>query len=143
MRWYDLHTQEKLGFRAIAAWQNTQETNPKRATQVMEQLIQHKAKCHGSIQSEDRIEKGVKTIYKAIHRVKYSRKDMEPIIEEYNCPHHGTGCPSSCTYYQKWLGRFDRFKPAELTPTAFLSFDEGRDYKSKSSKKKSADEQFK
>jgi len=111
--WYDLHTQEKLGFRAIAAWNNTKGTNPERATQVMEQLIHHKAKCHGPISGEDNIEHGVKIIYKAIHRVKYSRKDIEPIIEEYNCRRHGTVCPPLCTYSQKWLDRFNRLNPIQ------------------------------
>jgi hypothetical protein len=114
VRWYDLHIQEKLGFRSIAAWDNTQKTNPKRAEQVLEQLIHHKAQCHGHIPGEDKIEKGVKKIYRAINRKNYSRKAIEPLFEKYNCPHHPRGnCSPSCTYYQDWFDRFNRLNPTQ------------------------------
>jgi hypothetical protein len=113
VRWYDLHTQEKLGFRPIAAWDNTQKTNPKRAEQVLQQLINCKAKCYGHIKGEDKVEKGIKLIYKAIHRDNYSAKAIEPVMKEYNCPHHGINCLTSCTYYQKWFGRFNRLNPIQ------------------------------
>lgn len=111
LKWYDLHIQEKLGFRPIAAWDNTKKTNPQRAEQVLERLIHYKNKCHGHIPGEDKIEKGVKTIYLAIHRTQYSRKTIEPVFEQYNCSLHSRSCPPSCTYYQEWVDRFDRLNP--------------------------------
>jgi len=113
LRWYDLHVQEKLGFRPIAAWDNTKKTNPQRAERALKWLTHNKAKSLGHIREEDKIEKGVKKIYEMIHRTKYSRKAIEPVIEEYNCSHHGTGCLPSCTYYQEWLGRFNRLNPTK------------------------------
>ena len=111
VRWYDIHTQEKLSFRLIAVVEDTLKKNPQKAEQSLERLKHSKVKWGTPIRGEDRIEKGVKVIYKAIHRDKYSPKTIEPVIEEYNCPHHEKSCSPSCSYYQKWIDRFNRLNP--------------------------------
>lgn len=111
LKWYDLHTKEKLGFRLIAFIDNTSKTDPQRASKLLEKLKSEKYRCGEPKEGEDKIEKGVKLIYKAIHRDNYSRKTIEPLFEEYNCSTHGKNCPASCRYYKGWVGRFNRLMP--------------------------------
>jgi len=117
VRWYDLHVNECLGFRVIACL----EENAQKGIADMPALIDKLKKkripvgTKNSFQGEDRIEKGVKLIYHAIHRKKYpSRKDRhETFLNAYDCPDHvAMQCPVSCQYFRKWQERFDTILPA-------------------------------
>lgn len=112
LRWYDIHTTEKLSFRLIANIEKNRKNNPQCAEEILEKLKSNKIRWGISIKGEDAVEKGVKIIYKAIHRTDYSQKKIEPLIENYNCPKHKSGCPTSCKYYKNWLGRFNRLMPS-------------------------------
>jgi hypothetical protein len=108
LRWYDLHTQEKISCRLIAHFDKTYKTNPLKATELLEKFKQKKIKWGLSVKGEDKIEKGVTKIYEAIYREDYSQEKVKPEIVGYNCSHHGNACPQTCTYYKKWLNRFNR-----------------------------------
>ena len=112
LRWYDIHTKEKLSFRLIAHIDKIHKTDPGKASEILEKLKSQKIRWGNPIKGEDKIEKGVKLIYKAIHGKKYSQKKIKPLIEEYNCPQHRSDCPASCKYYKDWLGRFNRLMPS-------------------------------
>lgn len=106
LRWYDLHTQEKLSFRLIAAMGRSKEPS-----QFLEKIKQEKFKWGIPVKEEANVQKGVKYVYEAIHKTKYSPKEIEPIIEQYNCPKHGTECPLGCKYSKRWYAMFDRLMP--------------------------------
>jgi hypothetical protein len=112
LRWYDIHTTERFTFRLIALIEKIRKNNPQRAEEILEKLKSKKIRWGNSIKGEDAVEKGIKLIYKAIHRTDYSQKKIEPLIEEYICPKHESDCPVSCTYHKTWLGRFNRLMPS-------------------------------
>ena len=112
LRWYDIHTQEKLSFRLIALIDNIYKTNPSQASEALEKFKSKKVQCGNPIKGEDKVEKGIKSIYKAIHRTDYSKKKIEPLIEKYNCPQQQNRCPSTCDYSKKWIARFNRLNPS-------------------------------
>jgi hypothetical protein len=109
LRWYDIHTQENLSFRLIAVIENIRKENISGAEKLLERFIHKRTKWGLPVKGEDRIEKGVKLIFTAIHRKTYVHKENKPaIIEKYSCPSHGNKCRPSCKYYKDWAGRFDR-----------------------------------
>jgi len=111
LEWYDIHIQERLSFKLIARYDQVKKTNPQGAHEQLEKFKAKKVVWGKPIRGEDKIEKGIKLIYSAIHRAAYSRKAIasnEPIIEQYNCSTHGVSCPISCKNYKEWLGKFNR-----------------------------------
>jgi len=112
LKWYDIHTKEKLSFRLIAHIDKISKTNPSKASEILEKLKSKKIRWGNPVRGEDKIEKGVKLTYEAIHRKKYLKKQIEPLTEEYNCPQHKKDCPTSCNYRKDWLGKFNRLMPA-------------------------------
>ena len=112
LKWYDIHTKEKLSFRIIAHIEKIRKNNPQRAEEILKKLKSEKIRWGIPVKGEDAVEKGVKLIYKVIHRTDYSQKKIEPLIDTYNCPKHESGCPASCKYYKNWLGRFNRLMPS-------------------------------
>ncbi len=108
LRWYDMHIREKLSFRLIALYEKTK---PEQQSFLLECIKTQKSRYGISIKGEDKIEKGIRLIYKAIHRANYSRNAVTPTLEVYDCPKHGNQCPVSCTYYKEWLARFNRLTP--------------------------------
>lgn len=109
LRWYDLHINEKLGFRLIAFIENQTKGNPVKIENILEKLLlRSRLPKLGDTNGEDAVGKGIKLIYKAIHRKPYNQQDVEPIIEEYNCPQHDKSCSPNCRYLIEWQARFDR-----------------------------------
>lgn len=102
LRWYDLHTKEKLGFRLIALIDSRK----------VKRLSENKISWGKPAEGEDKVEKGIKCIFEAIHRVKYTKEKIGPIVEEYNCPEHSRNCPTSCKYYEDWNSRFNCLMPS-------------------------------
>jgi hypothetical protein len=109
LRWYDIHTNEKISFRLIAAMEKS-----KSASQFLERIKKRKFKWGIPVKGEDNVQKGVKLVYKAIYRTEYSPKKIRPMIEEYNCPKHGMACPPGCKYGKDWSDTFDCLMPVEL-----------------------------
>jgi hypothetical protein len=109
LKWYDWHTEHKLKFRHIAHIDKTNKTNSIKASKILEIFKHKKIKWGISVKGEDKIEKGVKLVFKAIHRKSYSQRDIEPLIEDFNCPNHKKDeCPKNCTYLKQWEGYFNR-----------------------------------
>lgn len=107
LRWYDIHTQEKLSFRILAHYEKQ-----KNKDNFLETVRCKKIKWGISVKGEDKIEKGIKLVYEAIHRKPYKQKNIEPISEEYKCPSHADKeCPDSCKYLKEWADRFNRLNP--------------------------------
>jgi hypothetical protein len=59
------------------------------------------------LKGEDRVEKGVKLIWAAIHREPYTRKKAKPIMEDWNCPTHGKTYNDQCQYCKAIYNQFD------------------------------------
>lgn len=108
LKWYDIRTNEKLSFRVIAHIDKSNNSD-----ELLEKFRCKKIKWGIPVCGEDKVEKGFKLIYEAIHRKKYKHGSNETIeIDEYRCPTHLiVECPASCKYYKKWLGRFNRLMP--------------------------------
>lgn len=118
LRWYDIHRQEKLGFRIIAFMEAQGKHDPARIEKVLEQVknmpripqvgtpVPGKNKV--TVRGEDAVEKGVKRIHLTIHRTPYNRTDSMRVFEQYDCPKHGKGCPKDCQYLSEWHNRFNR-----------------------------------
>lgn len=128
LKWYDLHTREKLSLRWIA---HLERMSSRVREEVLERL-KSKAKIPKwgkDIEGEDAVQKGVHLIYKAIHRKEYKpyevKPEIEPEIEVYSCPFHGTDCPKDCDYILKWLRKFDKRYPPELPPDTTLELKNG------------------
>ena len=123
LKWYDWQMQEKLGWRLIAFIENQSKDNPLKAKELLKKIRNKSKKPQVGIfdpksnkvfvEGEDKVEKGIKLIYQAIHRKPYHPKDIAPLLDEYNCPQHGLSCPESCKYYKDWLSRFDRLMPPD------------------------------
>ena len=113
LRWYDIHTQEKYGFRLIAFIESQFKDNPVKKKNLLARIkkMPKSPKVKTSTKGEDAVEKGIKLIYKAIYRKSYSKKNIEPITEEYNCPQHGNDCPAMCSHLQDWYNRIKRLYP--------------------------------
>jgi len=108
LRWYDIHSTEKLTFRSMAVIDREHKQNPSNAAQLLEHFRHTRIKWGQPQKGEDNIEKGVKLLYQVIRREPYNQRTVTPIIQNYQCPDHGNGCTPSCNYYQNWLGRFNR-----------------------------------
>ncbi len=70
--------------------------------------------------SPTRVEEGVKQIYLAIHRTRYTarRRRLDTPAQgmpEYHCPQHGRDCPDSCPYMMDWWQRVNRTLPTDTT----------------------------
>lgn len=111
LRWYDIHMKDKLSFRLMAHMENIRKVNPQGAEEFLMLITSKKLKWGKTVKGEDNIENGIKLIYAAIHRKPYGGKDICPLIEEYNCPHHGKNCPPGCEYHNQWVDRFNRLNP--------------------------------
>jgi hypothetical protein len=111
LRWYDIYTQEKLGFRVIAFLDEIRNKDVMKYEQWFIKLRTTKFKVRKPIKEEDNIEKAVKIIWEAIRREPYSRQMVEPVIEEWSCPEHGNKCSPSCDYYKNWENRFNKLMP--------------------------------
>lgn len=111
LKWYDIHKKERLTFRLMAVVENIRKENASEAERCLNTFIHKKVRWGSPVKGEDRIEKAVQQIYSAIHRTPYTQQAIEPAIDRYNCPEHGNECPTSCTYYKEWLGRFNRLNP--------------------------------
>ena len=96
LRWYDIHTREKLGFRLIAFLNEICKGDNIKYEKWLEGLRSKKWKVGRSIKGEDSVGKGVKVIWAAIHRESYNREKAGPVIEEWNCPVHGNGYSPTC-----------------------------------------------
>ncbi|MFO0752972.1 MAG: hypothetical protein U0411_06570 [Thermodesulfovibrionales bacterium] len=107
LRWYDLHVNEKISIRLIAHI----ESNPGKAIETLQRLNHGKIKWGLTIAGEDKIQKGVAKVFKAIHRKDYTKED---VMEEYNCPSHGSNCPQKCSYLKEWEGKFNRLFPSNI-----------------------------
>ncbi|MBR9682887.1 MAG: hypothetical protein GOV02_04375 [Candidatus Aenigmarchaeota archaeon] len=122
LRWYDINAQEKLGFRIIAFIEKESKGNPIKAKELLGKIkymskkpkvgTPVKGKNKVEVEGEDAVEKGVKLIYKAIHRKSYRIKHIEAMTEEYNCPQHGNECSAECSYQIDWYNRIKRIYPA-------------------------------
>lgn len=108
LRWYDIHTQEKLSFRLIARIEQIRRKNIGEAKQFLEKVRTMRMKVGYPIKGEDRVEKGVKLIWTAIHRESYTPNKVQPLMEDWNCPKHGKEYDSRCEHCKALYGRFDR-----------------------------------
>lgn len=141
IRWYDLNMEKNnktlkgLSFRAIAFCEYVLRNNPERYDETKRKIIErtkvvkstrgekeYKGYIGETIKGEDAVEKGVKIIYRAIHRKPYSSKTKQ---KEYNCPTHGTSCPINCAYLKSFMHDFNKramlFKPLVTTDPNNLS----------------------
>jgi len=113
LKWYDLHMGDDLtipkgfNFRKIAAYQliddkEISEYEKEAAKQEVEQL----GLSSGPFKERHRIEKGIKLIYKAIHRKPYPSKIKAQ--EPFQCQEHGDNCPQNCNYLMKKMHDFNK-----------------------------------
>ena len=103
LRWYDLRMDKKLSYRLLALI----EKYPGKASEIFEQLKNKKVKWGIPIKGEDKIEKGIKQIYEAIHRKKFALQSVPTQIEEHSCSVHNNDCPASCINLKQWMKRFN------------------------------------
>lgn len=109
LRWYDIHTKERLGFRLIAFLEPVRKENALAYEQWLAKLRIAKWKVGNDRGlKEDRVEKGVKLIWLAIHREPYTPKKVEPVMEEWNCPAHGNNFSVDCKHCKSLQDRFNR-----------------------------------
>jgi hypothetical protein len=107
LKWYDIRMKEKFSYRLIAHLDRQ-----KKPGELLEKLRAKKIKWGISIKGEDKIEKGFKLIYEAIHRRKYNPRTDGDAHEEYKCSTHTeTECPVSCKYFKDWEKRFNSLNP--------------------------------
>lgn len=125
LKWYDLHmggdyqAPKGLPFRTIAFDEFGQQKFPDKL-EVAKRRIAEKTKSiktsagkekeikgpiGAPVPGEDIVEKGVKLIYRAIHRKAYPSKKRQ---ELYNCPQHGKECTDNCLYLKKWMKDFNK-----------------------------------
>jgi hypothetical protein len=108
LRWYDIHTQEKISFRLIAKIEEMRSENIGNAERFLEKVRNMRMKVGHPIRGEDRIARGVKLIWSAIHREPYTSAKVEPVIEEWNCPEHGKNYSKKCEHCKGLMDRFNR-----------------------------------
>ena len=108
LRWYDIHTREKISFRLIAKIEEMRNENIDNAERFLEKVRNMRIKVGHPIKQEDRIARGVKLIWSAIHRESYTSTKVEPVIEEWNCPEHGKRYSAKCEHCKGLMDRFDR-----------------------------------
>jgi hypothetical protein len=125
LKWYDWHLQHKIGFRLIAFTENQSAGDIDKANSLIEKIIKkpkkpkvgnyNPSKNIVAVSGEDKIEKAVKLIYKAIHRKPYSKTKIVPLLylDNRNCPEHGNiaNCPFKCQYLQDWYNTANRILP--------------------------------
>lgn len=136
LKWYDLHmggdnqTAKGLPFRNIAFLEFVKREHPDKFEETKRRIAERtksiktksgkekeiKGYIGQPVKGEDIVEKGVKLIYRAIHRKAYPSKKRQ---ELYNCPQHGNVCPHNCLYLKKWRYDFNKrkmlFKPLVTT----------------------------
>lgn len=113
LRWYDIHTQERLGFRLIAfleKYRSNLETYEEWLKKLSTTTWKVGKDC---AKGEDRIEKGVKLIWTAIHRKPYSSKKVKPVMEDWTCPVHGKEYDATCKHCKGLSDRFDRINSVD------------------------------
>lgn len=99
LRWYDLHMEENKDFRSIT-------------------LLERKNKKKDNIKKyeEDRIRKGFKLIYQAIHRTSCPKKDiLLENLETYTCALHQNDCPITCANLKNLIDKTDPVLPKDDT----------------------------
>jgi len=113
LRWYDIHTTEKFGFRLIAYLENQYKQDPIKRNDLLDRVkkMPKSPKIGASVRGEDKVEKGIKLIYQAIHRKPYSKKSIEFVTDEYNCLQHGNDCPATCAYLKDFYNKIKRNYP--------------------------------
>ena len=150
LKWYDLNieagsqkpNEDTFSFRAIAFLDFIERKHPDRYEDVKIKIgeitetiksMRGKKTLKGVIgqpvKGEDKIEKGVKLIYGAIHRNPYPSTKTKQ--KDYNCPEHGLECTKECKYLIDFMKDFNRrmmlFKPLHTTDPAHLSHVIGED----------------
>ena len=111
LRWYDIHTREKISFRLIAKIEEMRSENIENAERFLEKVRNMRTKVCHHVKQEDRIAKGIKLIWAAIHRESYTSAKVEPVINEWNCPKHGKNYSQTCKHCKGLHDRFDRLYP--------------------------------
>lgn len=141
LKWYDLHmcrdnqTPKGLPFRTIAFFEFVEREHPDKFEETKRRIPERtksiktksgkekeiKGYIGQPVKGEDIVEKGVKLIYRAIHRKAYPSKKRQ---ELYNCPQHRNVCPHNCPYLKKWMYDFNKkemlFKPLVTTDNQLL-----------------------
>jgi hypothetical protein len=77
------------------------------------------------IKGEDNVEKGVKLVYRAVHRKAYPSKKKSQL---YSCPRHGDACTKDCAYYKDYMKSFNKrkmLKPLITTDKELSAYDSG------------------
>jgi hypothetical protein len=107
LRWYDLHTWEKprLGFRLIAFLEEKHKDGMESYDDWLQALRTTKWKVSRPVKGEDRVEKGVKRMWAAIHREPYTQKKVAPLMEEWSCPVHGRNVQTGSTNHPGQMRR--------------------------------------
>lgn len=108
LRWYDIHIQEKVSFRLMAKIESFRKENVEAYDEWLDRARTARIKIGCTIKGEDRVEKGVKLLWAAIHREPYSSGKVEPVVEEWSCPQHGKNYDGNCRYCKSLYDRFDR-----------------------------------
>jgi len=114
IRWYDLHIKDGLGFRTIAFLEKEIKNGHSDVNSLISKLMSKRVPIgkKASYPGEDRVEKGVKLIYQAIQRQKYSKDSRQESLEAYHCPDHsGKQCPPTCAYFKRWNNAFNTAIP--------------------------------
>ena len=111
LRWYDIHTRERISFRLIAKIEEMRSENIENAERFLEKVRNMRTKVRHHVKQEDRIAKGIKLIWAAIHGGSYTSAKVEPVIAEWNCPEHGKNYSQKCKHCKGLYDRFDRIYP--------------------------------
>lgn len=114
LHWYDVHTKHKIGFRLIALYERHKQANEDKGQRFLEAIKTKQFKVGRLEKGEDKVEKGVKLIYKAIHRKPYPKRDTKSTMEQYKCPAHGDQCPVSCAHLKDFMSKFNKSMPSEF-----------------------------
>jgi hypothetical protein len=133
VQWYDWHINELLGFRIITFLDKEIKNGNTDVNGLIDKLKNKRFPIgtKKSYKGEDRIEKGVKLIYEAIHQKKYpTRKERhETFLEEYNCPTHSPNkCSISCKYQKKWYDKFQKLMSLKNISNKNIQYNDEQDY---------------
>ena len=112
--WYYLHTKVKLSFRLIAMIENLRKDNRKKAREFLKLLKSKKLESRKPFKGEDKVEKGVKLVWDAIHRRPYEPPKVKHVIEEWNCQEHGRNFSAGCKYCKSLKDSFERAYSMEM-----------------------------
>lgn len=107
LNWYDLKI-AGLPFRLIAF--ASLKASYERGEKIYQKLISENKRIQigEKVRGESNVRNGFNVIYEAIYRQKApSKEETIKTIEVYNCPDHGNGCGSDCSYLKDWFKRFN------------------------------------